>query len=242
MVDDDSRIVKTTCDILKIKGFEVIAASSGEEGIERVKHDAPDCVLMDIKMAGINGVEAMKRMREIAPAIPVVLVSAYATDEVMAEAKRVGAYAVLSKPLNFPAILSFFGVLEQEESILVVDDSAAFSTTLREVLASRGYVIETDRQPRDVLGRPEKRKLAVMLDLNVADVGGLEVLAAIRAEYPSVPVVLVSSDPQQSLDTAEIARRLGAYSCVYKPLEMDHLLKLFEEIRLAKAKRLLAPT
>lgn len=68
VVDDDLRIVKTTCDILKIKGHEPIAANSGEEGVEKVKSDQPDCVLMDIKMSGISGVEAMKRMQEIAPA------------------------------------------------------------------------------------------------------------------------------------------------------------------------------
>ena len=67
VVDDDQRIVKTTCDILKIKGHEPIAAYSGEEGVEQVRSDPPDCVLMDIKMPGINGVEAMKRMKQIVP-------------------------------------------------------------------------------------------------------------------------------------------------------------------------------
>lgn len=67
VVDDDRRIVKTTCDILKIKGYEAIAAYSGEEGLAKVRSDPPDCVLMDIKMPGINGVEAISRCRQSFP-------------------------------------------------------------------------------------------------------------------------------------------------------------------------------
>jgi len=119
VVDDDLRIVKTTCDILRIKGHEPIDAYSGEEGVEKVKSDRPDCVLMDIKMPGISGVEAMKLMREIVPALPVVLVTAYSTEDLMAEAKSSGAYAIMSKPLNFPIIFSFLSLLRKEEIVLV---------------------------------------------------------------------------------------------------------------------------
>ena len=148
VVDDDLRIVKTTCDILRIKGHDAIAAHSGEEGVEKVGKDRPDCVLMDIKMPGISGVEAMKRMREIAPSLPIVLVSAYATDELMAEAKEAGAYAVLSKPLNFPMILSFLSLLRKEESILVVDDDPNFCKTLKDILTLRGFRVSTESEPR----------------------------------------------------------------------------------------------
>ena len=109
VVDDDLRIVKTTCDILRIKGHEPLAAHSGEEGVEKVRNDRPDCVLMDIKMPGISGVESMKRMQEIVPGLPVVLVSAYAAEDLIAEAKRSGAYACLYKPLEMD---NLFQVLE----------------------------------------------------------------------------------------------------------------------------------
>lgn len=237
MVDDDSRIVRTTCDILKIKGFEAIPASSGEDGVAKAVADRPDCVLMDIKMPGINGVEAMKLMKEMVPGLPVVLVSAYATDEVMAEAKRVGAYAVLSKPLNFPAILAFLSLLDRDESILVIDDGTDYSNTLRDVLALRGYHIETESEPRNVLRHLEKeRKMAVLLDLSLAESDGDEVLQKIQARYPTMPVVLVTGNQRNLSDSTEKLRNIGAYACLYKPFEMEQLLGLFEEIRLAKAK------
>ena len=235
-MDDDSRIVRTTCDILNIKGFEAIPASSGEDGVAKAIADRPDCVLMDIKMPGINGVEAMKLMKEKVPGLPVVLVSAYATDEVMAEAKRVGAYAVLSKPLNFPAILTFLSLLDRDESILVIDDGTDYSNTLRDVLALRGYHIETESEPRNVLLHLEKeRKMAVLLDLELAESGD-EMLAKIQARYPTMPVVLVTANEQNLNDSNEKLRHIGAYTCLYKPFEMHQLLGLFEEIRLSNAK------
>ncbi|MDP4030430.1 MAG: response regulator [Gallionella sp.] len=242
VVDDDRRIVKTTCDILKIKGHEPIAAYSGEEGVEKVKTDPPDCVLMDIKMTGISGIEALKQMKKIIPLLPVVLVSAYATDDLMEEAKHSGAYAVLSKPLNFPMILSFLSLLRKEESILVVDDDPEFCKTLKDILTLRGFHVETESEPQKVLGHLEKNyELAVvLLDLKLGAVNGVEVLKEVRAKYPTKPVVLMTGYRHEMRDSIEEAHKIGVYTCLYKPFEMDDLFRLIEEIRIEKLQNLLA--
>lgn len=241
VVDDDLRIVKTTCDILKIKGHEANAAYSGEEGVEMVRSARPDCVLMDIKMPGINGVEAMKQMQEIAPGLPIVLISAYATDELMADAKSSGAYAVLSKPLNFPMILSFLALLRKEESILIVDDDPNFCKTLKDILTLRGFRVETESEPQNVLDHLEKDyKLAIVLDLKLGAVDGTEVLKEVRAKYPTKPVVLVTGYRQEMGASIEQGCSIGAYTCLYKPLEMDDLFQVIEDIRIKKLQNSLA--
>jgi DNA-binding NtrC family response regulator len=241
VVDDDRRIVKTTCDILKIKGYEPIAAYSGEEGVEKVKTELPDCVLMDIKMGGINGVEALKLMTQIAPALPVVLVSAYATNEIIEEASQAGAYAVLSKPLNFQMILVFLSLLRREESILVVDDDPKFCKTLKDILTLRGYQVETESEPQKVLDKLDKDyKLAVVLDLKLGEINGVDVLKEIRTKYPSKPVVLVTGYREEMGSAIEKAQKIGVYTCLYKPIEIDNLTSLIEEIRLKKLQNLLA--
>ncbi|MGA9046143.1 response regulator [Sulfuricurvum sp.] len=240
VVDDDRRIVKTTCDILKIKGYEPIAAYTGEEGVEKVKLDPPDCVLMDMKMPGINGVEAMKQMQEIIPDLPVVLISAYATNELLNEAKHSGAYAVLNKPMNFQVILSFLSLLRKEESILIVDDDPVFSKTLKDLLTLRGYQVETESTPESVMEDLAKGyKLVVVLDLKLGDVNGLEVLQKIRAKYPSKPVVLVTGYRHEMGESLEKGLNIGAYTSLYKPFETDDLLNMIEEIRLKKLQNML---
>ncbi|MBI1174313.1 MAG: response regulator [Sideroxydans sp.] len=241
VVDDDRRIVKTTCDILKVKGYEAIAAYSGEEGVEQVKKDPPDCVLMDIKMAGISGVEALKQMKQIAPEMPVVLVSAYASNEVTEEARQAGAYAVLNKPLDIQMVLSFLSLLRKEESIMVVDDDPRFCKTLQDILTLRGYRVETETEPDKVMAHLDKDyKLAVVLDLKLGEVNGVDVLKKIRDKYPGKPVVLVTGYKQEMGESIEKARKIGAYTCLYKPFEMDELTGVVEEIRLKKLQNLLA--
>lgn len=240
VVDDDRRIVQTTCDILKLKGHEAVAAYSGEEGVEKVAADLPDCVLMDIKMPGISGVEALKWMKQIAPDLPVVLVSAYATNEVMEEARQAGAYAVLSKPLNIQMVLSFLSLLRKEESILVVDDDPEFCRTLKDILTLRGYQVETESEPENVMGHLDRNyKLAVVLDLKLGKVDGVDVMKEIRAKYPGKPVILVTGYKQEMGESIERACRIGAYTCLYKPFETDDLFQVIEKIRQMKLQNLL---
>jgi len=243
VVDDDRRIVKTTCDILKIKGHEPIAAFSGEEGIEKVKTDMPDCVLMDIRMPGISGVEALRQMKTISPALPVVLISAYATGEVVDEAKSAGAYAVLSKPLNFQMVLSFLSLLHKEENILIVDDDPSFGKTLKDILTLRGYQVETETETHKVLEHLDNNyKLVVVLDLKLGEVNGVDVLKQIQAKYPNKPVVVVTGYRQEMSHSIEKASQVGAYSVLYKPLETDALFHLIDEIRVKKLQNSLIST
>jgi two-component system, NtrC family, response regulator HydG len=121
VVDDDRRMVKTICDILRVKGYEALPAYSGEEAVEVAKREAFDCVLMDLKMSGIDGVAALKMIKDVVPDTPVVLMSAYATKEQAEEAKLHGAAMVLTKPIDFQQVLSFFSLLRKAESVLPSD-------------------------------------------------------------------------------------------------------------------------
>lgn len=116
VVDDDQRMVKTICDILRVKGYEALPAYSGEEAVQIVHGERCDCVLMDIKMPGIDGIEALKMIKGIAPDTPVVLMSGYATGERAEEAKREGAHAVLAKPIDIQATLLFISQLKENLS------------------------------------------------------------------------------------------------------------------------------
>lgn len=231
VVDDDRRMVKTICDILKVKGYEVDEAYTGEDALEKVKSGRADCVLMDIKMPGINGVEALKMIKGMSPHLPVVLMSAYTTEELEDEAKQHGAYAVLTKPLDISSILSFLSLLKKEESVLIVDDDPEFCRTLKNVLQSRHFRVHTEADPGKVLGHMEESyKLVVVLDLKIGKANGLEVLKSIRSKYPTKPVVLVTRYKEEMEDSIERGMKIGAYTCLYKPFVADALIESIEEI------------
>lgn len=241
VVDDDRRMVKTICDILKIKGFEAAEAYTGEAAVEKVRSDPPDCVLMDIKMPGINGVETLRLIKEIAPRLPVVLMSAYATDELALQARQQGADAVLPKPLDISAILSFLSLFRKEESVLVVDDDPNFCRTIKDILQSRGYRVETEGDPGKVLGHMDQDyKLAVLLDLKLGQGDGLDVLKAIREKYPNKPVVLITGYREEMGSAIAQGLKIGASTCLYKPLAVDELIGSIEAISRMKRRAVLS--
>lgn len=240
VVDDDRRMVKTLCDILKIKGHRTLEAYSGEEALERLKREKPDCVLMDIKMQGISGIEVLKRMQTANLELPAVMMSANATEEQIAEAKRLGAYAVLAKPIDLQMILTFLSLIKREESILIVDDDPLFARTLRDILQANGYRVETEFDSDKVLGHMEHNdQLIVVLDLKLGTANGLDVLKEIRSRYQTKPVVLVTGYGSEMTASIVQGMQIGAYTCLYKPFEAEVLLRLIEEVSLIKLQAVL---
>jgi DNA-binding NtrC family response regulator len=106
VVDDDREMVRTLCDILRLHGWETGEAYSGEEALELQREHEYPCVLMDIKMPGIDGISAFKAMKEAFPNCRVILMTAHGLPDVMARAAREGPYRVVPKPLDLPALLA----------------------------------------------------------------------------------------------------------------------------------------
>ncbi len=237
VVDDDRSMVRTIRDILKVKGYETSEAYAGEEAVGKVQSDPPDCVLMDIKMPGIDGIETLRLIKGISPGLPVVLMSAYTTEEQEEEARKLGADTVFTKPVDLGMLFSFLALLRKEESILIVDDDPDFSGFVGDVLRSRGYRVETEAGPENVLGHIEQDyNLTILLDLKLGDTNGLEVLKTVRSSYPSQPVVLVTGYRDEMADSIEKGLEIGAYTCLYKPFEMEGMLGTIREI--SRKKRL----
>ena len=240
VVDDDRRMVKTISDILRVKGYEPTPVYSGEEAVQRVQGEEFDCVLMDIKMPGIDGVEALKMIKGVALDTPVVLMSAYATKEQAEEAKLHGAATVLTKPIDFQQVLSFLSLLRKEESVLIVDDDPEFSRTLKEILQANGYQVKTEEDPTKVLGHMEKEyQLVVIMDLKLGTADGQNVLKKVRARYPEKPVVLVTGYRNEMSASIAQGMEVGAYTCLYKPFTTDKLIRIIEEISRRKRNALL---
>jgi len=109
IVDDDKGSRETLADIFEAKGYESEKAKDGYEAIEKFKKKKFDFVIMDIKMPGMSGVEACRKIYEIGKT-KIILITAYALDNEMLEAVKRGAITVLHKPLDIERI---FRIIEQ---------------------------------------------------------------------------------------------------------------------------------
>ena len=109
IVDDHSAMRSTLRDILQDEGYEVQSASSGEEAVDVFEGGNFDAVLMDVRMQGINGVEAFRRMKSLSNSVKVILMSAFSVDEIKEESLEEGAVAFLPKPLDMENLIDLIG-------------------------------------------------------------------------------------------------------------------------------------
>ncbi len=77
LVDDEKNILIVYREEFEDEGYEIVSASSGEEGLTKFKVEKPDLVILDILMPGMNGVEVLRKMKMLDSTIPVILSSAY---------------------------------------------------------------------------------------------------------------------------------------------------------------------
>jgi CheY-like chemotaxis protein len=241
IVDDDKRMVKTIEDILTIKGFEITTAFSGEEAVEKVRTSSPDCVLMDNLMGGISGAQAYSMIKDISPELPVIFMTADITDEVKKACSHDGAYAVLSKPINIVMLLSFLTYLKKTLSIIIIDNNKEFCNTLKDVLILRDYNAQCLLTPEDLpkLLAGGQSNTIILLDIKLGDLNGIDVLKDIKKTYPLIPIVLVTAYHSELQSEIEEGLLLNAYTCLYKPLEIETLSDTLMEINRKKLKEIL---
>jgi two-component system nitrogen regulation response regulator NtrX len=104
IVDDQPGMTETLADILEDEGCEVILATNGIQAIQRIAEHRVDMVLMDVIMPGMNGVETFRKLKQMRPHTPVVMMTGYQVEHLIKDAVREGSVAVLQKPVD-PGLL-----------------------------------------------------------------------------------------------------------------------------------------
>jgi len=105
VIDDEQGIRAALGQLLEFEGYEVRSIANAAEGIAEYQKWRPHLVFLDVKMAGMDGMEALKKLRELDPNALVVMISGHATIRTAVEATQLGAYEILEKPLDTDRIL-----------------------------------------------------------------------------------------------------------------------------------------
>ena len=100
VVDDEASIRRSLEGVLKDEGFSVVLAEDGESAIRILMNTRPALILLDIWMPGMDGLETLRKIKEIHQDIPVVMISGHATISTAVAATRLGAMDFLEKPLD----------------------------------------------------------------------------------------------------------------------------------------------
>ncbi len=109
VVDDDAQLRQSFAKLLGEEGYTVRMALSGEAGIAAVEEKLPDLVVLDVRLPGVDGLEALERIQKIDAKLPVVIMTAFGTTETAIEATKQGAFDYVLKPFDIPEMLKVIG-------------------------------------------------------------------------------------------------------------------------------------
>ena len=120
VVEDNTKNLKLVRDVLQLAGFEIIEATTGEDGVELAAREHPDLVLMDLQLPGIDGTEALRQIREMPDVgqVPVLAVTAFVMDEDRQRASRAGFDGYVEKPINVR------GLTDQVRALLATESAS----------------------------------------------------------------------------------------------------------------------
>jgi DNA-binding NtrC family response regulator len=195
IVDDEESICWGLERLLTETGHEVSVAASAEEALESVAHRAPDLVVLDVRLPGMDGLSAMRQFSERAGPIPIVIITAFGNLDVAVSAMRNGAFDYLAKPFDL------------EQAGAVIDRALA-----QRKLPRAAITPWPQAQDQEILGKSpamqdvfKRIALVAPSDASVLITGesgtGKELVAraihrhSARADKPFVPIHLASLSP-----------------------------------------------
>jgi two-component system OmpR family response regulator len=120
LVDDEEEFATTLAERLELRGIRTLVAHDGKTAIQMAQEHGPfQVVVLDVLMPGIGGLEILRRLREMAPQVPVILLTGQGTTRDGIEGMRQGAFAYLNKPVDLEELLrSLAEALSQQEGNL----------------------------------------------------------------------------------------------------------------------------
>jgi len=229
IVDDNRRLARTLVDILAVKGYKAETACSAPQALEKLAQAPYDGVVADIRMPGGDGVALCRAIRARQPDMPVVLMTAYTDDALVAGGMEAGAIGVLSKPLDLHALLSLCAALRRQRTVVIVNDDPHFRRTQEDIPGRWRFAVVRVADSRLAASAIGAEADVVLLDMQMKAVNGLMVLREIRARYPHLPVILITGHRQEMADEIAAALCLGAYACLDKPLRTEELMGLLTD-------------
>jgi len=231
IVDDDVGMCETLSDIMEDKGYRTIIASDGYEAIQKVKEMDFDVILMDIRMPGMNGVETFKQIKNIQPDAAVVMMTAYAVEDLIKEALLEGAYGVLYKPFDMERMIGLIEGVKEGGAVLVVDDDPHNCEFFKDILEVRGYQVSIALSGEEAVEIVREDKYAmIFIDMKLPGMNGLETYLAVREINPQAVTVMMTAYPREANGFLGEPLGGGIYTCLYKPFEIEEVIQLVDKI------------
>ncbi len=220
IVDDNEDLLQTFAMILKRRGFYVETAGDGTSAVDKFKEQTFDVTLMDIVMPEMNGVEASKKIKEMQPDTPVILMTAYSDEELIQIAREEGVRQIIQKPIRIDQLIEIITEAASDQPILVIDDDEDICETLTRVLKLEGHEVLTAGSGEEAIDiAQEKDCQMAFIDVKLPNIDGLETLLRLKEINPKLLTIMMTGFRNEVKDALEKAQAASAITCLYKPFD-----------------------
>jgi DNA-binding NtrC family response regulator len=228
VVDDDQNMRGTLAEILAESGYDVRVVSSGEEAVELCGRAQFRLVLMDVRMPGINGLEAFRQIRQRSARSHIALMSAYAHPDLEQAALREGVLAILRKPLDIETVMKLIAELTST-AVLYIGVLAPGERMVPDALTQHGYRATFVRSAAEALTLAGQ----IHFDALVLDVDALQdeqQLHELQKRVPADAFIVIPGRAPIDSHLHDEALAAAAQTLV-RPLKADALIGLLETVR-----------
>lgn len=239
VVDDEAVVRVVFRRLLSMLNLEMVEAENGYQAIELVKKNKFDLYFIDVRMPGINGLETYREIRKIDPNAVVIMITGYAVENILDDAKREGVNGTIHKPFDVNEVKELIeksAKIKKDKAgnILVIDDEDVVLNFFAKFLQEMGLNYKIAHNKEEALAAAKKESFdLVFLDLVFNGVDGIEIHKEIKNILPNAKFVLITGYPQKAEDAKG---KIDFTDCIYKPLEIKDVLENINRIKQNKLK------
>jgi FixJ family two-component response regulator len=239
VVDDDESIRRTTTFLIESFGFRAAAFESAESFLKSVQLHDTSCLLVDVQMSGMNGLQLQSALAAAGYGIPIIFITAFDNKDARQQAMQAGAVAFLGKPFNDKELhqavrLALRGEFGTTRSLIsVVDDDESIRRTTTLLIESFGFRAAAFASAESFLKSGQLHDTScLILDVRMPDINGLELQSRLAAEGYGIPVVFITAYDDK--DSRGRAMQAGAVAFLDKPFSDEQLLQTVRSALVAR--------
>ena len=247
IVDDEPSFCERLKTLLKNHGHEVLTAYNGKDALDSFMQGRPHFTLLDLRMPEMDGLDVLKKIRAIDPKAPVMIMTAWGTDEMELQARRLGATDFLSKSISLDTVLASLeseskppgqapatttapvkedtalSAIPTTDAVFLVEGKADVRDTFVRFLSQHGLATKPAKDGPTLLGMLEKeRPPLIVLDMDMPGLKGVDLLRKMREKRYNGGIILMTAGQDEKL--LKEALDLGSIDILGKPVDPERLM------------------
>jgi len=230
VVDDDESIRKSTSLLIESFGFEAAAFESAESLLKSSQLHETSCLIIDLRMPGVNGLQLQSRLAAAGYKIPIIFITAYDNNESRQQAIQAGALAFLAKPFNDKLLLQTIraaleGQLGARKNLIsLVDDDESIRRTTTLLIQSFGFQAAAFESAESLLMSSQLQETSCLIvDVQMPGMNGLQLQRYLAASGYKIPIIFITA--YDNKESRQQAMQAGAVAFLSKPFNDELLLE-----------------